>query len=540
MRSSSRLAGQLRRNYAESDDSDDEEQEHGKGRKRQKEEDEDAVITDEDEDGDEDEDDERLRDALAESDEYAERLRDAREHIKEKLSLRDGEVRSAVSALHFFHTYTEYGDVLSAMRALRVSGLSDVELRAVVRIGAASTEALHVPSDEATDVFAPMCRLMSGAWQSVLLHLPTVLGLALSIEAALKLKNIKQRVAGGAATAEAAVARLVLAQNGVHDDNFVDLFLRSFEQDAVEETAARMRTLVQRTLPALTPCALIRCVVLKLVDAHRAAKEEGLGESELASVSTGRTNTTLYDSWRPKGALELVHRTPGLCFVSVFLGTYDANSEHSWLGERCSALFDGPRVGTPAYYDYRQVHLQSQRVLLPLHAGEYALCTQDAVTDVLNRALRSGRIGEVVRGASELYAASRVTASLHSLGRASPAERHGVYWMRLDPSELVATETQRHWLTPRYELPCNDSHGASAVTFFVLCNERPLCLARREANRWSRHVVKAPYLDVAARAIVGADDTETAVGWREDLSDVGATWSEEACAPAVRFLAARA
>lgn len=549
MRSSARLSGQ-RRNYAESDDEDvprkrpkeddasepDSETQTDSGTETDSETDSEVFESGEESEGEEDE--------YEEENEHAERLRDAKDYIQQKLGMRSSEVRSAVSALHFFYTYTEHTNLRDTMDAIDLTGLGPEELDAAVRIGMVSSRELELPHETATEVFAPMCKLMSGAWQSVLVRLDTAFALALCIEAALKFKTIKQRIAGGAETAETAVARLVLSANGVDDPDFVEFFVHQFDTQIVEELAQRMRALVRTTISALTPCARLRCVVLKLVDAHKAAKEEGV-LPRFASSAPGApacTNTRLYDSWRPRGVREMVEKTPGLCYVSVYLGTY-VDAERSWLGERCALLFDdAPGVGTPGYYEYRQVLLQANRMVVPLHAGEYTLCQQDAVTDVLNKILRRGNIGAVVRQATDLFVATRVTSVLHTLGRASASERHQVSWMQLCPEKLVETDRQKYWLTPRYELPSEHGGGAQIVTFFVLCNERPLCLKRRsQSDRgFCRSVVRAPVLRADAKVIVHADETEKPVTWREDLSDVGGAWSDETYARAVAFLKAGA
>ena len=553
MRASARLGGQ-RRNYAEisDDDSDDD----APREKRPKDEDEDeeesdseAEISESDEEEGEEEEEESEEgeeeseeegeegedgEEESEEDSHAERLRDARDVIMDKLGLRDSEVRHAVSALHFFFSYMNHASVSEIMTSI-VTGLAAEELQSAVRIGVAASKDLDLPHEAAVDVFAPICRLMSGAWQSVLTRLDVAFSLALALEAALKFKHIKQKIAGGAETAETAVARLVLGEHGVHDPMFMDFSSTSFQPDAVGQLEQKMQNLVQKTIPALTPHARLRCVVLKLVDAHKAAKAEGILPrfSDDERTAQSRTNTKLFDSFRPRSVKDMVEKTPGLCFVSVYVCTYD--SDRSWLGERCATLFDdAPAVGTPAYYNYRQTFLQGSRVLLPLHGGKYTFCEQNAVTNVLNQVLSSGNVGKVVGGATDLYVASRVTANLHGLGRSSSSQRHGVVWMQL-PHKQVHTERQKLWLTPRYELHAAHGSGCSVVTFYVLLNERPLCY-KREKPGFVRNVVSAPVLDAEAKVIVEADGTKKPVAWRDDLTDVGDTWNDEDYKAAVEFL----
>jgi hypothetical protein len=560
MRASARLGGQ-RRNYAESSDDSDDDAHREKRLKEDEDEDEDesdseAEISASDEeegeeeeeeeeeesedgeDGEDGEEGEEGEEEESEEDSHAERLRDARAVIMDKLGLRDSEVRNAVSALHFFFSYMNHASVSEIMTSIDLIGLSAEELQSAVRVGMAASKELDLPHEAAVDVFAPMCRLMSGAWQSVLTRLDVAFSLALALEAALKFKHIKQKIAGGAETAETAVARLVLSEHGVHDPMFMDFFVHQFRPDAVEELEHKMHNLVQKTIPALTPHARLRCVVLKLVDAHKAAKADGIlprFSDDERTAAQSRTNTKLFDSFRPRGVKDMVYKTPGLCFVSVYVGTYD--SERSWLGERCATLFDdAPAVGTPAYYEYRQTFLQGSRVLLPLHGGKYTFCKQDAVTAVLNQALSSGNIGKVVSSATDLYVASRVTANLHGLGRASSSQRHGVVWMQL-PQKQVNNDRQKYWLTPRYELPAVHGGGCSVVTFYVLLNEAPLRIKRdKHSSGFVRNVVSAPVLDAEAKVIVEADGTKKPVAWRDDLADVGGIWNDDDYKEAVAFL----
>lgn len=494
--------------YEESDDDD-----APPRKRRAADEDEDAEVgseTEEDE-GEEEED---------EDDEYTERLCEAKDKIKQELRLQDAQLRKVVSALHFFFEWWHHDGVAAALRALSVPGMGEEETAAAAELAAAARGAVRLPEGCAVAVFGPLCQLTSGAFQDALLRLDALFELALGLEALAKIRQVKERVAGGAEGAEARPLRLALDAHGVHDDSFVEFFLHQvLERDGRSAAAARLRALVERVLPSLSPGAALRCVVLKLLDAYAEADALRLVAADSApGARAPRTNTALFDSWRPKGVLDLVERVRGLCFVSVYAAT-DADRADSWLGRRCELLFDGPAVDTARYYDYRQAWQQKTRYVLPLHAGAYTHCYQDSVTATLKRLMGQGRLGTVVRAAQEVYVACKVTSTLHGLGRVRPEQRSAAKWMKLAAGGAVP---HAHWLTPRYELPAYQGTGAKVVTFYLLCNERP----------------PAAYVDGDRLVAPGRDPAP--VPWPAAADPaVGDVWRDEDFAPASQFLAAR-